>query len=269
MTVTSRVQSQSHEALALAPALRCGWVTAEGGREGGRPRAHEPHSSLERGHHCAVVGSARARRRNAPAGLRSLHSGSRSAWGDTVGGDTRGGRVRKWGRGSRERAAAAAGWQTAEVWETPGRSGAGGPPGPPRRRWRRKKVTTAPCSAPTATTGSGGEPGPGCGPRGVGRPGARAPEFAEDPGARREWSKVLSPPSGTPRWNSELGVSEWELVGSDGAAGPELLGAGKRDEVGWARVRAGSLGSHPARGTEAGSLDECAEPDGAHLCSEG
>lgn len=57
MTVTSRVQSQSHEALALAPALRCGWVTAEGGIEGGRPQAHEPHSSLERGHHCAVVGS--------------------------------------------------------------------------------------------------------------------------------------------------------------------------------------------------------------------
>lgn len=58
-------------------------------------------------------------------------------------------------------------------------------------------------------------------------------------------------------------------MGSGGAVGPELLGAGKRDEVRWARVRARSLRSHPARGTEAGSLDECAEPDGAHLCSEG
>lgn len=29
------------------------------------------------------------------------------------------------------------------------------------------------------------------------------------------------------------------------------------------------LGSHPARGAEAGSLDECAEPDGALLCCEG
>lgn len=80
-------------------------------------------------------------------------------------------------------------------------------------------MTAAQCSAPTAAAGSGEGPGPGCGPRGAGRPGARAPEFAEDPGARREWPKVLSP-----EWDAEvelrvgsLGVGaggEWRSCGS-------------------------------------------------------
>lgn len=45
---------------------------------------------------------AQARPQNAPAALRSRLSGSRAARGDAVGGDTGGGRVRKWGRGGRE-----------------------------------------------------------------------------------------------------------------------------------------------------------------------
>lgn len=173
-SLTSRVQSQRHETLALAPALRCVWVTAEGGREGGRGLTSPapPWSA-------AITAPSWARAGRADETLRlasvpcTLVPGAPG--GDTVGGDTRGGRVRKWGRGGRERAAAAAGWQTAEVWETPVRSAAGGPPGPPRRRWRRKKVTAAPCSAPTAAAGSGEGPGPGCGPLGSGAAGGARP----------------------------------------------------------------------------------------------
>lgn len=186
------VTSQRHETLALAPALRCVWVTAEGGREGGRGLT-SPASPWS----AAITAPSWARAGRAGETLRPASVPRTLVPGAPGGGHSwrrhPRGRVRKWGRGGRERAAAAAGWQTAEVWETPVRSAAGGPPGPPRRRWRRKKVTAAPCSAPTAAPGSGEGSGPGCGPRGAGRPGARAPEFAEDPGARREWPEVLSP----------------------------------------------------------------------------
>lgn len=120
-------------------------------------------------------------------------------WGDPVGGDTRGGRVRKWGRGSRELAVAAAGFGYSEVWETPGRSGAGGPPGSPRRRWQRKKVKAPACSAPIAAAGSGEGAGPGCWPRAAGSwaGGGARPRVCRETGREpRKWPKVLSPEIG-------------------------------------------------------------------------
>lgn len=106
-----------------------------------------------------------ARPPNAPAALRSRHSGSGAARGDAVGRDTGGGRVRKWGRGGRERAWGGRGVPQHGGRETLSRAGAGGAPRPPPGRWRRKKVTSLGSSAPTVARGLG-----------KGGGGSRAPE---------------------------------------------------------------------------------------------
>lgn len=247
-------------------------LSCEGHAGGRRRREHRPRSSLERDEHWSVVGLALARWRNAPAGRRSLHSGSRSAWGTQLAATPEGG-----GSGSGG-AAAGSGPGRPRL----GRRGGLGDSGPlgSRRATRASAETMAKeegdgCRAPTAAAGSGEGPGPGCGPRGAGRAGgragARAPEFAAHPGARREWPKVSSPGVGRqvePKVGSvrEEAGAEWRSCGS------RLLRAGERDELGWVRVGASGAaceGSHPARGTEAGVRDGCAEADGVHLCCEG
>lgn len=182
-------------------------LSCEGHAGGRRRREHRPRSSLERDEHWSVVGLALARWRNAPAGRRSLHSGSRSAWGTQLAATPEGG-----GSGSGG-AAAGSGPGRPRL----GRRGGLGDSGPlgSRRATRASAETMAKeegdgCSAPTAAAGSGEGPGPGCGPRGAGRAGARGengPKFRLP-----EWGA---------RWSLKLGVSERKPARSGGAAGPD------------------------------------------------
>ena len=73
---------------------------------GGRGRGRALSASSGRCHRRGAAflpAQALALQRNAPAALHSRHFGSRALVGDRIGGDTGGGRVRKWGRGGQER----------------------------------------------------------------------------------------------------------------------------------------------------------------------
>lgn len=173
---------------------------AERARTGGLGRRHRRRVAF-------LPRPAQARRRNAPAALRSRLSGSRAARGDAVDGDTGGGRVRKWGRDGRERPWGSRGARRRRGREAPGPRGSRRGAPVPVETMAEEEGDGPGSNAPAAARGPGGERRGHEGPRGLGS-GRRAAGAArggrESAGRQRraevcgeiqeeqsEWPKVL------------------------------------------------------------------------------
>lgn len=193
----------------------------------------------------AMVDMAQARLRNAPAGPRSLHSGSRSALGG-----------HSWRRHQRGAGQEVGARQPGAVRDGRGvwiRGGLGdsGPLG--NRRATRDSAETM---AKEEGEGSGVQRancrgGLGRGGRawllaaGRGEQGGRgrAPPSLQRNRARAErMAQSFVSRSRTQKWSLKTGVWERKLLLGGGAAGRELLVTGKQDEVGWVLVHGGSFG---------------------------
>lgn len=193
----------------------------------------------------AIMGRAEALWRNAPAGPRSLHSGSRSALGghgwrrhQKGAGQEVGARQPGAGRGGRG------------VWILGG-LGDSGPLGS-----RRATRVSAETMAKEEGEGSGVQRancrgGLGRGGRawllaaGRGEQGGRgrAPPSLQRNRARAEkMAQSFVSRNRTQKWSLKSGVSERKLLLGGGAAGSELLRTGELDEVGWVLVHSGSFG---------------------------